>query len=80
MTWDQLAGGWTQYKRELKAMWRKLTDDDLNAIDGQRDMLVGKLQEYYGTTKAMAEKAADEFVSFLAADDEDEDGHAAAVR
>ena len=34
----------------------KLTDDDLEVIEGKKDQLVGRLQERYGYTKEQAEK------------------------
>ena len=51
MNWDQIEGKWKQAKGSLKTQWGKLTDDDLDAIAGQRDKLVGKLQERYGYAK-----------------------------
>ena len=48
-------GKWKQMKGEAKKQWGKLTDDDLDVIDGQKDKLVGK-QERYGHTKDAAER------------------------
>ncbi|GIP54242.1 MULTISPECIES: CsbD family protein [Paenibacillus] len=49
-------GKWNQIKGEAKQQWGKLTDDDLDVIDGEKDKLVGKLQERYGHTKDAAER------------------------
>ena len=65
MNWDQVEGKWKQYKGQAKEKWGKLTDDDLDVIDGRRQQLVGKLQERYGTARDVAEKQADEFVNSL---------------
>jgi uncharacterized protein YjbJ (UPF0337 family) len=65
MNWDQLEGKWKQYKGSVKEKWGKLTDDDLNVIDGRRQMLVGKIQEYYGTARDVAEREADEWLKTL---------------
>jgi len=62
MNSDQLAGKWKQLKGSVKQQWGKLTDDDLDYINGQRDMLVGKLQERYGYAKEDAQKRADEWL------------------
>jgi uncharacterized protein YjbJ (UPF0337 family) len=43
-----LKGKWMQIKGETQKQWGKLTNDDLDVIDGERDKLVGKLQERYG--------------------------------
>ncbi|WP_106769059.1 CsbD family protein [Paenibacillus faecalis] len=49
-------GKWNQLKGEAKVQWGKLTDDDLDVINGEKDKLVGKLQERYGHTKDAAER------------------------
>ncbi|WP_342564060.1 CsbD family protein [Paenibacillus sp. FSL R7-0345] len=49
-------GKWMQIKGEAKKQWGQLTDDDLNVIDGEKDKLIGKLQERYGHTKDQAEE------------------------
>jgi uncharacterized protein YjbJ (UPF0337 family) len=56
MNADQIKGSWKQLKGKIKQQWGKLTDDDLTVIDGQRDQLLGKLQERYGYTKEQAER------------------------
>ncbi|TVQ88110.1 MAG: CsbD family protein [Chromatiaceae bacterium] len=60
MNWEQVRGNWEQAKGELKVRWGKLTDDDLTAINGERDKLIGSLQEKYGITKEAAMKQIDE--------------------
>lgn len=60
MNWDQIRGNWEQAKGELKVRWGKLTDDDLTIIGGERDKLVGSLQEKYGMTKEEAMKQVDD--------------------
>jgi uncharacterized protein YjbJ (UPF0337 family) len=65
MNWDQLEGKWTQNKGKVKEKWGKLTDDDLDVINGRRQQLVGKIQERYGLAKEAAEKQTDEFVKAL---------------
>lgn len=63
MNWDQVKGNWKQFTGEVKSQWGALTDDDLTYIDGERDKLVGKLQERYGIAKDEAERQADRFVN-----------------
>jgi uncharacterized protein YjbJ (UPF0337 family) len=65
MNWDQVEGKWKQFSGSVKEKWGKLTDDDLTAIRGKRDQLVGKIQERYGIAKDAAEKQVDEFTSSL---------------
>jgi uncharacterized protein YjbJ (UPF0337 family) len=72
MNWDQVEGKWQQYQGKVKEKWGRLTEDDLDVIDGRRQILVGKLQERYGTAKEAAEQQADEFVRSLKAEGEEE--------
>jgi uncharacterized protein YjbJ (UPF0337 family) len=60
MNWDQVKGNWNQLKGSAKVRWGKLTDDDLTLIEGEKDKLVGKLQETYGMSKEEAEREVDE--------------------
>jgi uncharacterized protein YjbJ (UPF0337 family) len=56
MNSDQLAGQWKQAKGAVKEKWGKLTDDDMKVIEGNRDQLIGKIQERYGIAREEAEK------------------------
>lgn len=60
MNWDQVKGNWEQLKGKAKSRWAALSDDDLLAIEGERDKLVGKIQERYGLTKEEAQRQVDE--------------------
>ncbi len=62
MNTDILAGKWKQIKGEIKEQWGDLTDDELNRIDGQRDKMVGLLQEKYGYARDRAERELDQFL------------------
>jgi uncharacterized protein YjbJ (UPF0337 family) len=63
MNSDQLAGKWKQVKGSVKQQWGKLTDDDLDVINGRQESLVGKLQERYGIAKEEAQKQADQWLN-----------------
>ena len=56
MNQDRISGNWKQFKGKVKEQWGKLTDDDLNVVEGKRDQLAGRLQERYGYTKEQVEK------------------------
>ena len=58
---DIIQGKWTQIKGSLRSKWGKLTDDDLDRLDGNRQYLLGKLQERYGWKKDQAEREIGEF-------------------
>lgn len=61
MNWDIIEGKWKQVKGEVQTQWGKLTSDELDQINGQREKLVGKLQERYGYTRDEAERQINEF-------------------
>jgi uncharacterized protein YjbJ (UPF0337 family) len=61
MNSDQMAGQWKEIKGKVKAKWGKLTDDDLQVIDGRREQLVGVLQKHYGIAKEEVEKQVNDF-------------------
>ena len=63
MNWDQISGKWDQLKGEAKGKWAKLTNDDLMFVAGQRDKLIGKLQERYGLLEEQARKEVDEWIT-----------------
>src|ERR1700722_12459428 len=65
MNWDQIQGKWKQMKGSVRQQWGSLTDNDLEMIAGNRDKLVGKLQERYGFVKEEAQKRADDFIKNL---------------
>ncbi len=65
MNWDVIKGKWGQVKGKAREKWGDLTNDDLDRIAGEKDQLVGRLQEKYGWAKEEAERRADEFANAL---------------
>jgi len=63
MNWDTIKGNWKQMTGEAKSYWGKLTDDDVTEAAGEREKLVGKVQERYGVAKDEAERQVDEFAA-----------------
>lgn len=61
MNWDQIEGNWKQLKGKARQKWGELTDDDLEALKGRKDRLVGKIQEKYGVAREKAEKQVEEW-------------------
>jgi uncharacterized protein YjbJ (UPF0337 family) len=56
MNWDQIEGRWSEFKGKAKQQWGKLTDDDLDVVEGRRDELLGKVQHAYGVSREEADK------------------------
>ena len=67
MNWDQIEGKWKQFTGSAQERWGKLTSDDLQTLTGQKNHLVGKIQERYGVAKEEAERQTDEWAQALKA-------------
>ena len=65
MNTDTIQGKWKQLTGQIKQQWGKLTDDDLTVAEGNRDYLVGRLQERYGITRDDAREQGRDFESRL---------------
>lgn len=63
MDWNRIEGNWKQFTGKAKAQWGKLTDDDLQVINGRREELEGKLQERYGYNKDKIRNEVDSWLS-----------------
>jgi uncharacterized protein YjbJ (UPF0337 family) len=66
MNEDTFKGQWHQIKGAVKTQWGKLTDSDVDQIEGQSEKLIGKIQERYGYAK---DRAEEEFRNFQSASD-----------
>ena len=62
MNWNQIEGNWKQFRGRAQQQWGKLTNDDLERIEGHRIELIGKIQERYGIAKDEAEKQIDNWL------------------
>ena len=65
MNWDQVEGTWKQQKGKVMSKWGKLTDDDVESINGKRAQLQGLLQSRYGRAKEQAEVEIDKWIEQL---------------
>jgi uncharacterized protein YjbJ (UPF0337 family) len=65
MNWGQIESNWTEACKEIKVTWGKLTEDDLTAIAGRRDLLADLLHEKYGYAKVDVENKIDRFAQAL---------------
>jgi len=56
MNQDMLEGRWKELRGQVKEWWGKLTDDDLERVEGKAEQLIGLLQGRYGYTREQAEQ------------------------
>ncbi|MDY6873690.1 MAG: CsbD family protein [Chloroflexota bacterium] len=60
---NMLSAKWKQLRGQVKEQWGKLTDDEIQQIEGNYDQLVGKIQERYEISRSKAEEQVDEFLN-----------------
>lgn len=66
MTWMQVSTSWREVKTRVQRKWRKLTDDDLDLIDGRRERLERKILQLYGFAPDHVRKEVDDWVRWQA--------------
>lgn len=59
----EIKGDWNITKGQLKQKWAKLTDDDLQYVEGKQEELLGRIQKRTGETREAVEKALKEYTS-----------------
>ena len=60
MTKLEIKGDWNITKGKLKQKWAKLTDDDLQYVEGKSEELLGRIQRRTGESREAVEKAVKE--------------------
>lgn len=65
MNWDQLEGGWKQRRGKAARTWGTLMRDDLTAMAGRYEELVGKLQARYGDARDKAIRQQNDFAKIV---------------
>lgn len=56
---QQAKGAWNQFKGRIKEAWGALTDDELDRYQGNRDQLVGAIQEKTGEKREAVRERID---------------------
>ena len=65
MNWDRIEGDWKQIKGKVQQQWGKLTNDDMDVVEGNRTELLGVIQKRYGCANDEAEKQIDTWMKTL---------------
>ena len=63
MNEDTLKGQWKQLEGEIVKQWGKLTNDEVDQINGEYEKLVGRIQERYGQTREEAEAEVEAYLN-----------------
>ena len=62
MNEQEFKGQWKILRGKVREQWGKVTDDDVEIIDGRSEQLIGLLQKRYGIMQEEAEKRLQEFL------------------
>lgn len=58
-----LQGNWQEVQRKLRSKWAALTEDDVNAFDGNVERLITKIQKKTGAARESIEQFFDQFAT-----------------
>lgn len=58
-----LEGRWSDIRGRIKEMWSDVSESELDRIAGQKDRIVGLLQDKYGYSARKAEQEVDRLVA-----------------
>jgi uncharacterized protein YjbJ (UPF0337 family) len=62
MSWDHVEKNWNVLRDGLQREWEKLTDEDIDVIEGRRDQLELLLKKYYLYDDAKAASEVDRWL------------------
>jgi uncharacterized protein YjbJ (UPF0337 family) len=65
MNWDRIEGNWKQFKGQARQQWGKLTDNDIDLVEGKRTELAGLIQQRYGVARDQAEREIDTWLKSM---------------
>jgi uncharacterized protein YjbJ (UPF0337 family) len=66
MNWDRIEGQWKQRRGKAVHHWGKLMNDELAAIAGKHEQVVGMLQEKYGIAKEEVKRHVSDYKKIMA--------------
>ena len=62
MDWSSIEQNWKSFQQRIREKWERLSDEDLNTINGQRDQLEQKIQTRYGFAPDYVHNEVDEWL------------------
>jgi uncharacterized protein YjbJ (UPF0337 family) len=71
MEWDRISGNWAHWRVRIQERWGRLTNEQLDAIAGRREQLLGSVQQAYGLTRHEAERQLRNWERSLALEDDE---------
>ena len=65
MNFDEIKGKVTNLQGRIREQWGKLSDDEVAEAKGNREQILGLIQEKYGIAREEAERQFDEWAAKL---------------
>ena len=62
MDWSSIEQNWQQFRRTIKQKWVKLSEEDLDKINGRRDRLEETIHARYGFASDYVHKEVDDWL------------------
>jgi uncharacterized protein YjbJ (UPF0337 family) len=62
MNKDIFQGKWHELKGQVRNKWGRLTDDEIESLEGNNEQIYGFLQKHYGLARQEAEKQIKELL------------------
>lgn len=47
--WDHIEGNWMEFRGLIKEKWNRLTDDEIEEMEGKRERIIGQIRKKYGS-------------------------------
>lgn len=47
--WNKIEGNWMEFKGHIKEKWNRLTDDEIEEMEGKREKIIGQIRKKYGS-------------------------------
>jgi uncharacterized protein YjbJ (UPF0337 family) len=63
VTWEELRGNWYLLRVKVQQQWDKLSNEDMDFIEGRRPQLLQRLCERYGFTQEQADNEIEQWHS-----------------
>jgi len=79
MRWQEIEVHWLEYRPLAKRRWLALSDQQLDAINGRRELLSQTLQTRYGVSRDTAELEIDTWCTTFDDEERESRRHEAAI-
>lgn len=56
MSWEKIQSDWQRHVGQVRVLWGKISDEELNQINGNREKLISKIMEKYKIPQVVAEE------------------------